>query len=187
MGRTEFKLTRADIQWKGGDIQKKVNQKKVQWLSRTGAVIAKIARRSMKKAPKQFTKSGKKKDLTRYGRYKKIKSGKRKGEQRFEKGLHSRPGQPPYYHSNTGVNLRDIVYTKRQELKNTGVLNVHTLTNRAGGKTISKPPAILQEAGGTAKIKGQRKTSQFPARPYITPAGQKGIEYMQKVVKQGIK
>ena len=53
-----------------------------------------------------------------------------------------------------------------------------------GGKTISKPPAILQEAGGTAKIKGQRKTSQFPARPYITPAGQKGIEYMQKVVNR---
>lgn len=187
MTRTEFKLTRADILWRGGEITSKVNAKKVQWLSRTGATIAKISRRSMKKAPQKFTKKGKKKDLTRFGRYVKIKSGKRKGEQRFQKGLHSKPGQPPYYHNNTGVNLRDIVYTKKQELKSTGVLNVNTLTNRAGGKTISKPPALLQEAGGTAKIKGQHKTSQFPARPYLAPAGELGIEYMRKILKEGIK
>ena len=183
MAQTEFKLVRSDFQFRGAELQQKVNKKKKAWMNRTGAVIRKIARRSMKKAPKQFTKSGKKRDLTRFGRYQKIKSGKRKGQQSFQKGLHSRPGQPPYYRESGAGNLRAIKY---EVGKNNDSVSVFTMST-GGGKTISKPPAILQEAGGTAKIKGQRRTSQFPARPYITPASEKGLEYMRKVVKEGIK
>ena len=183
MTRTEFKLVRSDFKFRGAELQQKVDKKKKSWMNRTGAVVRKIARRSMKKAPKAFTKSGKKKDLSRFGRYQKIKSGKRKGEQRFQKGLHSRPGQPPYYREAGSGNLRAIKY---EVGKNNDSVDVYTMST-GGGKTISKPPAILQEAGGTAKIRGQRKTSQFPARPYITPAGKAGIEYMQKIVKEGIK
>ena len=166
MAQSEFKLVRSDFQFRGAELQKKVNKKKKAWMNRTGAVIRKVARRSMKKAPKQFTKSG-----------------KRKGQQRFQKGLHSRPGQPPYYREAAAGNLRAIKYDVG---KNNDSVSVFTMST-GGGKTISKPPAILQEAGGTAKIKGQRKTSQFPARPYITPASEKGLEYMRKVVREGIK
>jgi hypothetical protein len=183
MAQTEFKLVRSDFNFRGAELQQKVNKKKKSWMNRTGAVVRKIARRSMKKAPKAFTKSGKKRNLTRFGRYQKIKSGKRKGEQRFQKGLHSPPGQPPYYREAAATNLRSIKYDVG---KDNDSVAVYTMTNRGGNK-ISKPPAILQEAGGTAKIKGRRETAHFPARPYMTPAGEKGLEYMRKVVKEGIK
>tara|TARA_R110000765_G_scaffold414099_1_gene514447 strand:+ start:53 stop:601 length:549 start_codon:yes stop_codon:yes gene_type:complete len=182
MAGTEFKLVRSDFTFRGPELQEKVNKKKKTWMSRTGAVVRKIARRSMKKAPNEKTKSGKSKNLTRFGGYQKIKSGQRKGEQRFKKGLHSPPGMPPYHRGGSG-NLRAIKY---EVGKNNDSVSVFTMAT-GGGKTISKPPAILQEAGGTAKIRGQRKASQFPARPYITPASVKGLEYMRKVVKEGIK
>ena len=139
-------------------------------MNRTRAVVRKIARRSMKKAPKAFTKSGKKKNLTRFGRYQKIKSGKRKGEQRFQKGLHSRPGQPPYYRESGSGNLRAIKY---EVGKNNDSVSVFTMST-GGGKTISKPPAILQEAGGTAKIKGQRKTVTVSGTPLHHASKRKG-------------
>ena len=183
MTRTELKLVRSSFQFRGAELQGKVNKAKKGWMTRTGAVVRKIARRSMKKAPNQYTKSGKKRNLTRFGRYKQIKSGKRKGQQRFEKGLNSRPGQPPFYRGNSSGGLRAIKFEVGQNNDSVAVYTMRT----GGGKSISKPPAILQEAGGSAKIKGQRKTSRFPARPYITPAGEKGLEYMRKVVREGIK
>ena len=179
-------LSLTSFFFEDGKLKAKVKKSSVNWLSRTGAVTAKIARRSMKKAPNPKAKSGKSKNLSRFGGYQAIKSGKRKGEQRFKKGLHSPPGKPPYYRSG-GVNLRDIVYTKKGELAHTKTLDVYTLTNRAGGKRINKPPAILQEAGGSAKIKGTGKTATFPARPFMAPAGVLGAAYMRKVVKEGIK
>ncbi len=179
-------LSLSGLFFADGKLRVKIGKSSASWLSRTGAVTAKIARRSMRKAPAAKTKSGKAKNLTRFGGYQKIKSGKRKGQERFKKGLHSPPGVPPYYRSG-GVNLRDIVYTKKQELAHTKTLNVYTMTNRAGGKRINKPPAILQESGGGAKIAGNPKTALFPARPYMAPAGVKGAEYMKKVVREGIK
>ena len=71
MARTEFKLVRSDFNFRGAELQQKVDKKKKSWMNRTGAVVRKIARRSMKKAPKAFTKSGNKKNLTRFGRYQK--------------------------------------------------------------------------------------------------------------------
>ena len=186
MTATSVSLKQTKFLFADDMLKAKVKKSSVNWLSRTGAVTAKIARRSMKKAPSAKAKSGKSKNLSRFGGYQAIKSGKRKGEQRFKKGLHSPPGSPPYYRSG-GVNLRDIVYTKKGELAHTKTLDVYTLTNRAGGKGINKPPAILQEAGGSAKIKGSRKTATFPARPFMSPAGVLGAAYMRKVVREGIK
>ena len=64
-----------------------------------------------------------------------------------------------------------------------------------GGKSISKPPAILREAGGNAKIKGQRKTSRFPARPTSrqpvkgsgihAKSGKGGYQIMAKAIPAG--
>ena len=186
MTATSVSLKQTKFLFADDMLKAKVKKSSVSWLSRTGAVTAKIARRSMKKAPSAKAKSGKSKNLSRFGGYQAIKSGKRKGQQRFKKGLHSPPGSPPYYRSG-GVNLRDIVYTKKGELAHTKTLDVYTLTNRAGGKRINKPPAILQEAGGSAKIKGSRKTATFPARPFMAPAGVLGAAYMRKVVREGIK
>ena len=160
-----------------------IGKAKKRELNRFGATVRKIARRSMKKAPAQFTKSGKRKKLTRYGRYRQIQSGKRKGQQRFQKGRSSPPGRPPYYHGSATKNLRSILYQWD------GKDSVVVFTQAIGGtRHMTVPGPILQEAGGSAKPTTSRKPAvRYPARPYMSPAGTEGIKHLRKNMRGAIR
>ena len=164
-------------------VQLAITRAKAKQLNRTGATIRQIARRSMKKAPKQFTKSGKRKKLTRHGRYREIQSGKRKGQMRFQKGKSSPPGKPPYYHDGNDKNLRSIVYQWD------GKDSVSVFTEKTNGSNyMTKPIPILQEVGGSAKGKSSRGPARrYPARPYMSPAGIEGLKFLRKNIKNSIK
>lgn len=183
-GGTQVMLIQKAFFFDREGIKKKVKQSKKRNLEATGAVTRTIARRSMKKAPKQFTKSGKRKKLSRYGSMTQVKSGRNKGKDRFKKGQHSPAGQPPYYHGSDHHNLRSIMFAydpKRDDLV------VHTQRTR-GSSYMTKPAPILQESGGQAKlVKGGGGNWNFPARPYMAPAGAKAIEFLKKKMKNGIK
>lgn len=183
-GGTQIMLVQKEFFFDREGIKKKVRQSKKKNLEATGVMTRTIARRSMKKAPKQFTKSGKRKKLSRYGQLTKVKSGRNKGKDRFKKGQHSPAGQPPYYHGSDHHNLRSIMFAydpKRDDLV------VHTQRTR-GSSYMTKPAPILQEAGGQAKlVKGGGGNWNFPARPYMAPAGIKAIDFLKKKMKNGIK
>ena len=55
-----------------------------------------------------------------------------------------------------------------------------------GGKSIANRRRFCRKPA-EVRDKSATQTSRFPARPYITPAGEKGLEYMRKVVREGIK
>jgi hypothetical protein len=183
-GGAKVMLVQKEFFFDREGIKKKVRQSKKKNLEATGVLTRTIARRSMKKAPKQFTKSGKRKKLSRYGYMTQVKSGRNKGKDRFKKGQHSPAGQPPYYHGADHHNLRSIMFAynpKRDDLV------VHTQRTR-GSTYMTKPAPILQEAGGTAKkVRGNGGTWNFPARPYMAPAGEKGVEFLKKKMRNGIK
>ena len=179
----KIELVRRSFWFNDAELIAKIGKAKARTMNRTGATIRMIARRSMKKAPQRRTKAGKLKNLTQYGRYQKIKSGKRKGELRFQKGLASPPGKPPYHHGNQSVTLRAITYQYDPKAD-----AVQVFTDHVGAKSKNVP--LLHEAGGSAKIKrwpGEPPiVSSFPARPYMAPAGKAGIEYLQKAIKDSI-
>ena len=50
MTRTELKLVRSSFQFRGAELQGKVNKAKKGWMTGTGKVVRKIARQSMKGA-----------------------------------------------------------------------------------------------------------------------------------------
>ena len=58
MTRTELKLVRSSFQFRGAELQGKVNKAKKGWMTRTGAVVQ-DARRSMKKAQTSTRKAAK--------------------------------------------------------------------------------------------------------------------------------
>jgi hypothetical protein len=178
----QIKLVRKSFFFDSPELIKRIGKAKARTMNRTGATIRQIARRSMKKAPQRRTKAGKLKNLTQYGRYQKIKSGKRKGQQRFQKGFASPPGKPPYYHGSAQKNLRSIIYQYDPKAD-----RVDVFTQPTGSKSKNVP--TLQEAGGSAKIKqpgGKVVSGSFPSRPYLAPAGKAGIEYLQKAIKDSI-
>ena len=184
MVRASLRLT--DFDFRGNFIVRKINQAKKRNLDYFGGTTAKTARRSMRPAPKTHTKTGKRKKLSRYGRYVEIQSGKRKGQKRFQKGLHSPPGQPPFARSDF-PNLKWIVY--RTEL---GDDQTTIFTRRTGGsRYLSVRAPILHEEGGSARWVGNRRerktarsrrnrrigqTLRFPKRPFIDPAAQKVLK-----------
>ena len=156
----------------------------LEYLARWFALkAAENARRSMQKGPKP------RKSLTRFGQWKKRKSGKKY----FQKGQYSPPGKPPFYHPDNkphGGNLRKYIRAKSSKRAKYGWL--------VGPKIFpqkAKPPVPdLHEFGGirrtsTSHYKDRigktnrrsislngRHAARFPPRPYMRPAIQKTLK-----------
>ena len=177
-----------EVRFYEAELNKKVGKAKTSWLKRFGAFTRRSARSSMKKRPKAPT--------SRYGELVRVKRGRNVGKERWKRGQHSKPGEPPFYgRSNTGVNFRDIRFEAQDDS-----VSVSTITRRSS-KKISKSPPVLQERGGTAKIRRTKKrmingfnrpsvhheTARFPKRPFMDPAGVKALVDLNRKARDSIK
>lgn len=180
----------TEFEFLGQVLVGKIGKAKGRVLKRSGAFIRRSARQSMKKRPK--------KPKTRFGEFKTVKRGRNIGKKRFVKGESSPPGKPPLVTSTSkgARNLRSIRFEVSGDANS---LVIHTIPFRSS-QSISQPPAALHEAGGTASIRrkprrskrGRRiiakaKTVAFPARPYMAPAGSKGLKDFRKKFKNSIR
>lgn len=154
---------------------------------RYAATAAMIAKRSMKKAPKR--------PRSRFGTLKAYSQRSKKyGRYYWQKGMYSRPGQPPFWVEKAGntsgkrskASLRQIIY-ERLGYARFRVGPIY-LPQKA------KPPVpALHEHGGTVRKqynsykdrlgrrirRPQAHSARYPKRPYMAPAMQKAKRYVR--------
>jgi len=141
-------------------------------IKKYAATVAMIAHRSMKKAPA--------KPKSRFGNLRAYAKGRAKyGQYYWRKGEYSRPGHPPFHHSNpnSSRSLRNIYFTQMGK-------NRYAIGPKTFGGTKYDLPALM-EHGGTVMIstmfpyrtkRGMVKRrpgvamANYPARPYMLPA-----------------
>ncbi len=171
-------------------IERRIGAGTARVMKRTGAYIRKTARNSMKKAPSRRLASGKRRrrSLSTHGYFRETKSGQRKGEKRFVKGVHSPPKSPPYYREAGAFNLRTIFFFYEPRDK---TLRVATKAGASTSKYSQNVP-LLHEEGGSQRVtfraggyddRGRPRyrtgSASYPKRPFMDPAGQKGLEYLE--------
>jgi len=145
-------------------------------------VAQKIARRSMKKAPK--------KPKSRFGNLQAYsKRSKKYGQFFWRKGQYSRPGHPPFYHGDGKgkATLRHILFSKVRH----GVWKIHPgyLPQRSrpkvpdlhefGGK-VKKLNAVYYDRQGNRVKRRITDTAVYPKRPFLAPAMVKARVYLQR-------
>lgn len=174
------KTVSVKANFKGRQLLAKVERAKTRELYRAGGFIQTTAKRSMKKAPKNAK--------TQYGEVKRYKSGKRAGQTFFSKGRYSRPGSPPFYRQARGA-LRAIEFDVNAKR---GTLRVGPIRFSSGSNRTTLLATQAMEFGGVSTIMPttrQRRRRARPIkanyrpRPYMFPAGEKGISRLRKNAK----
>lgn len=167
------------------EIRKKISKSKFDLMSKTGAFIQRSARSSMKKAPSSPPKAA-----GTYGRARTTRTGR----QYFQKGRYSAPGKPPFYRSERN-NLRTILFGFENE--NTLLVGPIYLP---GKMKQSRPAPAVQELGGRvtraprrrratasfsiqSRKRNRASTANYKARPFMFPAGKKGVADLQRKAK----
>lgn len=188
--QTQF-VTLEEIKSKFFDreIRRRISKGKADLMSKTGAFIRKSARSSMKKAPSSPPKSA-----GMYGRRRVTKTGR----QYFQKGRYSAPGKPPFYRTERN-NLRTILFGFENE--NTLLVGPIYLPGKA---KQSRPAPGVQELGGRVtrtprrhraatsfSIQGRKArrstTANYKARPFMFPAGERGVKELRKKARGFVK
>lgn len=154
---------------------------------RMEAKFVKVRARSiMRKAPKR--------PKTPYGNIQWWKRGKKYGQFYWRKGLHSRPGHPPF-HNGQKFNLRrihvvPIKYTSIPKASSAGGV---TTAYKVGPEHFGGDPPVpgLHEHGGTLRLNNAQPTytrkgitlrrrdtrvAKYPPRPYMRPASKEARE-----------
>ena len=187
----------VETNFKGKQLQGKVDRSKRRLLFGFGAYASKTASRSMKRAPK--------KAKTTHGETRIIRSGKRAGESRFVRGEFSRPGDPPHRRAQ-GKGLHTIEF--KVDLKRSSV-KYGPIRLPSKSKHTSRLATQTMEFGGTITIKrrlsGRRSTrgrvrssirapmttstqrATYKKRPFVNPAGIKAIKNLRKRAKGSIR
>lgn len=163
---------KAKVSHRGKYIARKVDSAKKRELFHFGAFAIKTSRRSMKPVPKRAN--------TRFGEFRRIKSGAKQGQFRFVRGLHSRPGTPPNYRDRTrGLRLQAFdVNLKR------GSVKFGPIRFAGGSRNTTKLATEVNEFGGQQVIRTRRGARPFRAmykpRPFVFPAGEKATNRLRK-------
>lgn len=150
------------------------------------ATVALIAKRSMRKAPKR--------PKSRFGTLKAYsKNSKKYGRFYWQKGMYSRPGQPPFWVERTdGRTLRRMHYFRVRYARSSaggGFTQWRVAPLQYGNSNVPG----LHEHGGTVRMRynsyldrgGKRvkrpiaKRARYPRRPYIEPAVRVARRYTQ--------
>lgn len=136
-------------------------------------VAWKIAKRSMKKAPKR--------PKSRFGSLQAYKKGRQKyGQYYWRKGQYSRPGHPPFYHGD-GKGLATLKSMKFGRIKHgKWYLRPRYLSQRSrpkipdlhefGGRVKKLNKVYYDKRGNKVKRRTPDNTAIYPKRPFLAPA-----------------
>ena len=146
-------------------LDKRLSKSRRKVLTRTGALVRTIARRSIKKPKRGWTPESRKRYQAARRRWRRMK---KRGSQvpapnpkEFSRSIPSAPGTPPK--DKTGV-LKRTIFFGYDAMKNSVVI---------GPIKFGSGTAKLLEYGGKATLRGYRKRRMhmaYKARPFMRPA-----------------
>lgn len=163
------------------EMAKRIGKGKAKLLSQFGAYTRRAARSSMKKAPKN--------PKSMYGTTGVYRRGKKQGQTYQRRGKYASPGKPPHYRSDE-PNMRTILFGI--EDANTVIIGPIWLP---ASRKMSRPVPNVHEKGGSVTRRYKRRggsrtqrlrrrqrasSARYPKRPFMLPAGKKGIGDLQR-------
>lgn len=181
-------------QFRRKELLRIITKAQEEWLYGVGGTIQVFAQRSMRKAPKPKKRLSLHGEFVPYG-----PNSKRRGKLFFRKGRYSRPGSPPFRRSGPigAGNLTKIWFVVIDPTK---VIVGPVLLN--GSKNMDRTVPNLHEFGGkvtrtyrkrkgniglNSRYQGRARTLNYPARPFMNPAGTRGVNWLRRKMRGSIR